>query len=625
MAAEGFFLHKNLPEGEWKQLWFVLEGHDLLRFSSDDKDAICIGKWNLDNCRLIENPKVNSHKPFVFQVDHNAEMHLLACPTLEDKEKWIKLIQPLVANDPQSLAASQSRKSLDSLLDGIEKKVPTSPSFYHQRGTKLQKVASEPLTDNRRSVINLPFTWNTIKQKEESVPIAFPPWWPTSTNPTDIDWDAIPKKHILGPKRRLILPPPPPPPEEEELVEPPPEPSKLDFDPETKEVKAGTVEKLIESLYASQISTPHYLTAFLLTYRSFATPHQVLQQLRATFEMLIQEDQDQIKKASLLRIVNFLKKWVSDNFQDFANDQSLINEFSDFVELINKRSSTLGHSLKAKLNEKLEGLTKVRVVMFNEAPPTPVLPKELSPDKMSFDELSPIEVARQLTLLEHGFYQAIQPHELLDSGWNKPDKEKRSPNLLRMTDFFNQFSKYVSLSVIRCPIKNRTSHYKKLIKIAEECQKLNNFHAVFEIIGGLMNSSVYRLKKTHEVLPNDINKTFQELKDLTAAQRSWKVYREVLKTINPPCVPFIGVTQTDLTFLDDGNPTKLSNGFVNFKKCLMFAKSIEEIQRYQQKPYNLSPVAQIQEFLVKAREEAREFSMDDLYSLSLQVEPRAAS
>lgn len=85
--------------------------------------------------------------------------------------------------------------------------------------------------------------------------------------------------------------------------------------------------------------------------------------------------------------------------------------------------------------------------------------------------------------------------------------------------------------------------------MAEECQKLNNFHAVFEIIGGLMNSSVYRLKKTHEVLPNDIKKTFEELKDLTAAQRSWKVYREVLKTINPPCVPFIGVTQTDLTYV----------------------------------------------------------------------------
>jgi son of sevenless-like protein len=125
--------------------------------------------------------------------------------------------------------------------------------------------------------------------------------------------------------------------------------------------------------------------------------------------------------------------------------------------------------------------------------------------------------------------------------------------------------------------------------------------------------------------------------------KNYKVYREALRSVTPPCVPFLGthfiagtrlrltvgtgVYLTDWTFIGDGNPDMLREKphQINFNKRQKASELILMIQLNQSITYNLSAVPAISQWLDQQLfPSGRSVPTDEhkLYDLSLTREPR---
>jgi len=230
-------------------------------------------------------------------------------------------------------------------------------------------------------------------------------------------------------------------------------------------------------------------------------------------------------------------------------------------------------------------------------------------------------------LIEFDIYMDIKPSELLNQSWSKPKLRHRAQNVTRMIERFNQVSMWVATTIMKVTkVKPRARVMAKFIKIAEHLKNINNYNSLMAIIAGLNFSSVFRLRYTREEMPAQTQKTIQELEKIMSSESSFKFYRSKLAASDPPCIPYLGVYLTDLTFMDE-NPdhvtTETSQGpvsLINFAKRKMVYNVISLVQQYQQRAYNLQPVHQITQFLNKLP------AMDEqeLYHLSLKREPRKA-
>lgn len=227
----------------------------------------------------------------------------------------------------------------------------------------------------------------------------------------------------------------------------------------------------------------------------------------------------------------------------------------------------------------------------------------------------PVELARQLTLLEHDKFKAISPRDCLDYVLKPRTAGGNCAKFIQHFDSINRWAKTLVISthdrVARAVV------IEQLIRVAAECLKLRNFNGVIEICLGLKSTSIQRLTETWELVGKAAVAKCDELDRLMLDIDNFKIYRAALAAANPPGVPYFGVCLKDLTFLHDGNKDHTRFGLVNVKKWSRMMKVLTDLREFQEAQYNLIIVKEIQTFLASTPV----LNDDTIYSRSKLLQP----
>ncbi|XP_063067705.1 ras-specific guanine nucleotide-releasing factor 2 isoform X2 [Engraulis encrasicolus] len=328
-----------------------------------------------------------------------------------------------------------------------------------------------------------------------------------------------------------------------------------------------------------------------------------------------------IRRAATNRVLNVLRHWVSKHSQDFETNGELKTGVMGLLEEVLRDPDLLPQERKATANilsalsqdDQDDSQLKIEdILQMTEVPKAEC-----------FESLSAMELAEQITLLDHIVFRSIPYEEFLGQGWMKLDKYERTPYIMKTSQHFNDMSNLVASQIMtHTDVGSRASSIEKWLAVADICRVLNNYNGVLEITSALNRSAIYRLKKTWAKVCKQTKSLMDRLQKTVSSEGRFKNLRETLKNCNPPCVPYLGMYLTDLAFIEEGTPNFTEEGLVNFSKMRMISHIIREIRQFQQAPYRIEHQPKVTQFLL---DKTLVMDEDTLYELSLKIEPRMPS
>ena len=255
----------------------------------------------------------------------------------------------------------------------------------------------------------------------------------------------------------------------------------------TATIRGGTLIGLVEQLTRHDKYDPVFNNTFLLTYQSFTTAVELFELLVRRWNVqpisgLTQEEYaiwvERKQTPIRFRIVNVLKSWLDTYWMEGTDKESmeLIQQIHRFVRKTVQASGLAGAKpLLVVIEQRLSGEevnSKKLVANSNVEAPTPLLPKSLNKKNARIIDFDPLELARQLTIMESNLYRKIKPQECLNKKWSIkgtfPNGQIPAPNIKALILHANRVTNWVVFMILtQAKLKERTNVIKYFISVAD--------------------------------------------------------------------------------------------------------------------------------------------------------------
>ena len=311
------------------------------------------------------------------------------------------------------------------------------------------------------------------------------------------------------------------------------------------------------------------------------------------------------------RIVEILVDWM-DSYNDGFEEEELRTLFESFLSDIQKKSLDQRHSQYLS-DEYHNSLVKKNRKLEQDLPEQKYFGwKSIDHQGVSLYTFAPQQMADSLTEYSFQLFKKMNERESL--AWLEGKKGSREDyphigllsfffyffflifiyflfvNQDQLVDLFNRLSGWTSQQLVTSVrLRERTKAYERLVDLAGELCNLRNYQCLSAVLSGLTSSSVGRMKRTLTEIPSATATKLKDLEWIFSLEKNFKNYREIMDNCSLPCVPYLGMYQKDLFFLNDGNPNKI-NDLINFSKRTRISEVIFDIHCCQNGAYtNLVP------------------------------------
>ncbi|KAK0249836.1 hypothetical protein B0A54_00524 [Friedmanniomyces endolithicus] len=428
------------------------------------------------------------------------------------------------------------------------------------------------------------------------------------------------------------------------------------------QVTGGSLPALVEQLTTHDSAPdPQFVSAFFLTFRMFTTPRELALALTTRFDYA--GESREIGTPVRLRIYNVFKGWLETYWNAGADKDALgdiryfaLHKLKPYLSSAGERlleltrKVTSGYCNGTTNPPLVSGVGKssmsIAAMDANAATvPEPLVTRSQTAalraaarDGSSYNivDIDPFELARQLTLITSRIFCDIRPDELLSLEWGKRSTD-HARNVRAMCTINTDLAHVVGDTILTPnDAKKRALVIKHWSKVGTRCLELNNYDSLVAIMCSINSSVVSRLRRTWEAVSKNTKLRLADLNAVIDLSRNQASLRKRFETQVPPCIPFLGIYLTDLTFLEAGNPktrelphTASPDGqnavsVINFDKYSRMAKIISHLQKFQV-PYLLQPVPEMQAWMetsmIRMRASNDEM-VGNFHRRSLMVEPR---
>eukprot|EP01130_Rhizamoeba_saxonica_P017182 TRINITY_DN8216_c0_g1_i1.p1 TRINITY_DN8216_c0_g1~~TRINITY_DN8216_c0_g1_i1.p1 ORF type:complete len:887 (-),score=168.12 TRINITY_DN8216_c0_g1_i1:38-2698(-) len=360
-------------------------------------------------------------------------------------------------------------------------------------------------------------------------------------------------------------------------------------------ITSGSLENVIEH-YTKEPTDADWKRFLIFAHTHFVSSEYFIGEIISSFKNITPTD-DMQHEIVALRHINIIKTWIDISYSTF--DENVRQIIMDFIEETDAdREIKIGPHITEAIDRVNEHISEEE-----EDPPLPVELMFTLGDELSLLSVNIVELARQVTLIDHNLISKIEIEELQYPHWTEEDgnmNRKHSPNVVKYRKWCDKFAYWLVMQVVKeHQLLTRIAKLEALLSLGNELLNCNNYNLV--IFLALNQSPLTRLKKTWMNISKKAFKDWKRIKNTFDMSNNWSEYRTSYKNSPEPKILAleiilkeifnICVDPTSDDFLDEGRT------IINMMKLNNLGEMIDYIVTCKNQSFSYVPFGGLQKIL----------------------------